>query len=151
MWTTQLYSPCPRWSGIIRRGLSQPSTGRAEVLRKAHVAAYPSPLADPEIGVHVDPSFGSGEVQLLYWVLLNAVDALLTGLAMSLGATEANPILNLFAADMGIIGMISTKTLMGVWIGSVLLDRKMLGALRKLNFAMLGLVIYNMLVITHGM
>ena len=82
---------------------------------------------------------------------MNGVDALLTGLAMSLGASAANPILNLFAADMGIIGMISTKTLMGAWIGSVLLDRTMLGALRKLNFAMLGLVIYNMLVITHGM
>ena len=97
--------------------------------------------------VHAD----SNRMVLRYWIGLNAIDAVLTGLAISLGALEANVILNLFAASIGITGMLFVKTLMAISIGGVLWERGMFIALNKLNIAMLGVVAYNMLVITYGL
>ena len=93
----------------------------------------------------------SNRMVLRYWIGLNAIDAVLTGLAISLGALEANVILNLFAASIGITGMLFVKTLMAISIGGVLWERRMFSALNKLNIAMLGVVVYNMLVITYGL
>ena len=88
---------------------------------------------------------------LLFWIGINAIDALLTGLAMGVGGAEANPILNLFEASIGVTGMMSLKTLMGILIGAVLWERRMFSTLSKLNLAMLGVVVYNMLVITYSL
>ena len=85
------------------------------------------------------------------WDGLNSIDAVLTSLALGLGASEANVILNLFAASIGITGMLFVKTLMAISIGGVLWERRMFSALSKLNLAMLGVVVYNMLVITYGL
>ena len=84
-----------------------------------------------------------------YWLGLNAIDAVLTGLAIALGGAEANPLLNLFAMHMGNQGMLFVKTLFAISLGGVLWNRHKIGLLSKLNYLMMGIVIYNMLVITY--
>ena len=106
---------------------------------------------DPAVRDHGRAHADTNRMVLRYWIVLNAMDAVLTGLAISLGALEANLILNLFAARIGIAGMLFVKTLMAISIGGVLWERGMFSALSKLNVAMIGVVIYNMLVITYGL
>ena len=48
---------------------------------------------------------------LRYWVLLNAIDALLTGLALMLGAVEGNIVLQLFSSQIGDMSMLFVKVL----------------------------------------
>ncbi len=109
--------------------------------------AYSNPATQDYGRVDADPN----RMVLRYWIGLNTIDAVLTGLAISLGALEANVILNLFAASIGITGMLFVKTLMAISIGGVLWERRMFSVLSKLNLAMLGVVIYNMLVITYSL
>ena len=62
---------------------------------------------------------------------------------------EANALLNLFATSIGTTGMLFVKTLMAISVGGVLWERRMFSAPSKLNFAMVAVVVYNMLVITY--
>ena len=84
-----------------------------------------------------------------YWIGLNAIDALLTGLAIVLGSVEANPVLNLFASHMGNPGMLYVKVLFAIALGGVLWERRKVRILTGMNILMVGVVIYNMLVITY--
>jgi len=86
---------------------------------------------------------------LRYWIGLNAIDALLTGLALALGAVEANPLLNLVAGSLGHPGMLFVKTLFAIALGGILWERRRVRVLAGLNSLMAGVVIYNMLVITY--
>ncbi len=86
---------------------------------------------------------------LRYWIALNAIDALLTGLAILLGAVEANPILNLFAFRLGHPGMLFVKVLFAIAMGGILWERRKVRILTGMNFLMVGVVTYNMLVITY--
>ena len=103
----------------------------------------------PTLAIQDYVTADSKRMALRYWIGLNAVDALLTGLAISLGATEANVLLNLLATSIGITGMLFVKTLMAISVGGVLWERRMFSTLSKLNFAMIAVVVYNMLVITY--
>ncbi len=86
---------------------------------------------------------------LRYWIALNTIDALLTGLAIWLGAVEANPILNLFAMRLGNPGMLFVKTLFAIAVGGILWERRKMRVLSGLSYLMVGVVIYNMIVITY--
>ncbi|MEE9248454.1 MAG: DUF5658 family protein [Dehalococcoidia bacterium] len=88
-------------------------------------------------------------MELRYWIGLNAIDAVLTGLALALGGVEANPILNLFASHMGHPGMLFLKTLFAIALGGIIWQRGTLRTLAGLNYLMVGIVIYNMVVITY--
>lgn len=86
---------------------------------------------------------------LRYWIGLNAIDALLTGLAIALGAVEGNPILNLFALRLGHPGMLFIKTLFAISVGGILWERGTMRILTSMNCLMVGVVFYNMIVITY--
>lgn len=86
---------------------------------------------------------------LRYWIWLNTADALLTGLALALGTSEANPLLNLFAAQLGNPGMLFVKLLFAIALGGILWQRRTMRVLNVMNFLMMMVVIYNMLVITY--
>ncbi len=86
---------------------------------------------------------------LRYWIVLNAADAVLTGLAIGLGAQEANPILNLFSSNLGDAGMLFVKSLFAIALGGILWERRKRRILMSMNTLMIGVVIYNMLAITY--
>ena len=88
-------------------------------------------------------------MSLRYWVALNVIDALLTSLAFNLGAAEANPMLNLFTLHLGNAGMLFVKVLFAVSVGGVLWERRKFRSLNFMNLVMVGVVIYNMLIITY--
>ncbi len=88
---------------------------------------------------------------LRYWVILNAIDALLTGIALMLGATEGNMILQLFSSQIGDASMLFVKVLIALAIGGILWERGKARILVALNYAMVVVVIYNMLVITYAL
>ena len=58
------------------------------------------------------------------WIGLNAADALLTWLAFSMGAVEANTILSVFASSLGSEGMLLVKILFAVAVGGILWNRR---------------------------
>ena len=88
---------------------------------------------------------------LRYWVILNAIDALLTGLALMLGAVEGNMILQLFSSQIGDMSMLFVKVLIAMAIGGILWERGKMRILVALNYAMVAVVFYNMLVITYAL
>ena len=86
---------------------------------------------------------------LRYWITLNAADAVLTAIGLALGATEANPVLNAFALRLGHPGMLFIKTLFAIAVGGVLWERSKVRMLTGMNYLMVAVVIYNMIVITY--
>ena len=88
---------------------------------------------------------------LRYWVILNAVDALLTGLALMLGAVEGHMILLLFSSQSGDMSMLFVKVLIALAIRGILWERGKTRILVALNYAMVAVVFYNMLVITYAL
>ena len=88
---------------------------------------------------------------LRYWVILNAIDALLTGLALMLGAVEGNMVLQLFSSQIGDMSMLFVKVLIALAIGGILWERGKTRILVALNYAMVAVVFYNMLVITYAL
>ncbi|MEE9202239.1 MAG: DUF5658 family protein [Dehalococcoidia bacterium] len=88
---------------------------------------------------------------LLAWMGLNSADALLTGLALHLGALEVNPFLGTIALGLSIERMLIIKTMFAVALGGVLWQRNRLRPLRMLNWAMIVIVMYNALIITYAL
>ena len=88
---------------------------------------------------------------LRYWVILNAIDALLTGLALMLGAVEGNMILQLFSSQIGDMSTLFVKVLVALAIGGILWERGKTRILVALNYAMVVVVVYNMLVTTYAL
>jgi hypothetical protein len=88
---------------------------------------------------------------LLAWMGLNSADAILTGLALHLGALEINPFLGTIALGLSIERMLVIKTMFAVALGAALWQRNRLRPLRVLNGAMIVIVMYNALVITYAL
>lgn len=86
---------------------------------------------------------------LVYFIALNIADALLTGLAIGLGAIEVNPIMILFSFELGLPVAMFVKTLFALALGGILWQRRKVRVLTFLNYAMLGIVFNNMIVITY--
>ncbi len=86
---------------------------------------------------------------LQYWIGLNAVDALLTGLSIPLGAVEMNPFLSALASTMSLERMLLIKVLFAVALGGAIWLRGAYQVLRVLNWIMVAVVFYNALVITY--
>ena len=83
------------------------------------------------------------------WIGLNAADALLTGLSLSLGAMEINPFLGSIAQALSLERMLLIKLLFAVAIGGALWNRRALRMMRVLNWALVAVVAYNALIITY--
>lgn len=88
---------------------------------------------------------------LRYWIGLNAADALVTAVAISLGAAEANPLLRLFALRLGMSGMLFVKALFAIALGGVIWQRGKVRMLTVMNYAMLVVLLFNMLMITYAL
>lgn len=88
---------------------------------------------------------------LLAWIGLNFADALLTGLSLPLGAMELNPFLGSIALAFSIERMLFIKILFAVAMGGALWQRNAFKVLRVLNFAMVGIVMYNAMIITYAL
>ncbi|MCI0438849.1 MAG: DUF5658 family protein [Chloroflexi bacterium] len=87
---------------------------------------------------------------LRYWIALNASDAILTAIALALGAAEANPFLQLLASHMGYTGMLFVKAMFAVAVGGILWERRKAHLLWGLNLLLTVIVLYNMLVMTYA-
>ncbi len=66
-----------------------------------------------------------------------------------MGGVEANPLLNLIASRLGDPGMLFVKTLFAIALGGILWNRGNMRTLTKLNYLMVAVVMYNMLIITY--
>ena len=88
---------------------------------------------------------------LLAWIGINAADALLTGMSLSLGGLEFNPFLGTIALALNLEQMLLIKVLLAVAMGGVLWQRSAFRTLRLLNWAMVMVVMYNALIFTYGL
>jgi hypothetical protein len=82
---------------------------------------------------------------------LNAADALLTGIAIPLGAVELNPFLASIAASLSIERMLLVKILFAVAMGGAVVLRGKTRMLRFMNWIMVGVVLYNAMIITYAL
>ena len=85
------------------------------------------------------------------WIGLNTVDALLTAVAFPLGAIEVNPYLAAIAGTLSLEAMLLIKVLFAVAVGGAIVRRGAFRVLKVLNFAMVGVVFYNALMITYAL
>ncbi|MBI4202226.1 MAG: hypothetical protein HY532_03820 [Chloroflexi bacterium] len=85
------------------------------------------------------------------WLGLNAADLLLTGTAFLLGARELNPFLGTIAIALSTERMFLIKLLLAVALGGALWQRRAFTTMRLLNWAMIGVVVYNALIITYAL
>lgn len=83
------------------------------------------------------------------WIGLNAADALLTGIAIPLGAIELNPFLSSVATSLSVERMLLVKILFAVAMGGAVLLRGKFRMLRFMNWIMVGVVLYNAMIITY--
>ena len=86
---------------------------------------------------------------LLYFIGLNIADALLTSVAIVLGAIETNPILNLFSFELGLPTAMLVKAVFALALGSILWERRKVRVLVVLNYVMVGIVVNNAIIITY--
>ncbi len=85
------------------------------------------------------------------WIGLNAADAILTGLSVSLGAVELNPFLAAVASSFSIERMLLIKVLLAVALGGAMWRRGKRRILQIMNSAMVAVVMYNALIITYAL
>ena len=85
------------------------------------------------------------------WIGLNTADAILTGIAFPLGAVELNPYLAAIAASLSVETMLLIKVLFALAVGGAIWQRRAFRILRVLNFSMVGVVLYNALIITYAL
>ena len=83
------------------------------------------------------------------WIGLNAADALLTGMSFALGARELNPFLGTIALALSVERMLLIKMLFAVALGGALWNRRAYGMIRVLNWSLIGVVMFNALIITY--
>lgn len=86
---------------------------------------------------------------LLCFIGLNAADALLTGLALALGAVEVNPVQHLFAAQLGLPNMMALKVLFAVALGGVLWQRRKARLLMLMNYLLIAIVLNNTFTVAY--
>ena len=85
------------------------------------------------------------------WIGLHAADALLTGIAFPLGAIELNPFLASIAASFGAERMLLMKFLLSVAMGRAVWLSGKRRMLRTMNWVMVGVVLYNAMIITYAL
>ena len=85
------------------------------------------------------------------WIGLNAADVLLTALSFALGAAEINPFLGTIALALSPQKMLLIKLLFAFAIGGALWNRGAFKMLWVLNWALVGVVVYNALIITYAL
>ena len=85
------------------------------------------------------------------WVGLNAADALLTALSFPLGAVEFNPFLGTIALALSPERMLLIKLLFAIAVGGALWNRRAYRVMRTLNWALVGIVMFNALIITYAL
>ena len=85
------------------------------------------------------------------WIGLNAVDALLTGVSFALGAMELNPFLGSIALALRLERMLLIKVFFAIAIGGALWNRRAFRMMKVLNWALVGVVAYNALIITYAL
>ena len=90
-------------------------------------------------------------ILLGYWIGLQAADAALTLLGLDLGAIEANVLLNMVAEHLGYLNTLVGKVLLAALLGSIVSWRGRRHMLSIMNYSMLCVVIFNMLVITYAL
>ncbi|MEE9325274.1 MAG: DUF5658 family protein [Dehalococcoidia bacterium] len=86
---------------------------------------------------------------LLYFVGLNFADALLTALAIVMGAVEVNPFVDLFSLELGLPKAMLIKILFALALGGVLWQRRKVRLLKVMNYVMLGVVVSNVFVMSY--
>ena len=87
-------------------------------------------------------------IPLYLWIVLNALDALLTWRGIPMGAFEANPALAALAHHTSVPTMLVIKVLMASALGVAIWQRRKLLVLLALDVLMVGIVAFNAFVIS---
>lgn len=82
---------------------------------------------------------------------LNALDIILTGIALLLGAQELNPLASLFIGNFGFIALAIVKVIAVVAISRILLNYKMHKPMQICVFIYAGAVLVNIVSFAHTM
>ena len=91
---------------------------------------------------------GPPMIALIAWVVLNATDTLQTWLSLSVGAVEGNALLATLVGSLGLEQAMLVKLVAGVAIGCLLWRGGRRGIWWWLNGAMVGVVVWNMFVMS---
>ena len=83
------------------------------------------------------------------WIILNGLDAILTWVSLSLGAIEGNPFLSTLNDSLGTQHMLLIKFLSAVVIGVIIWQRGRWQMWKFLNWGMVGVVTWNMIIIGY--
>lgn len=81
------------------------------------------------------------------WLLLNGLDALLTWLGLHYGAGEGNPGIAFLVDSLGPEGAMALKLVVALIMGGLVWRAKRSGLWKGLNWAMAGVVTWNLLVL----
>jgi hypothetical protein len=81
------------------------------------------------------------------WISLNAVDAIVTSLCLSLGMSEANPFLRIAAVTHGTAPMLGLKMLLALLIGVLVWKRGSRRMRTALNIGMALILIANCILV----
>ena len=85
------------------------------------------------------------------WIGLNALDAILTWISFAMGASEANFFLSSLAAVNGPERMLITKFFLAMLIGCIIWRKQKWHLWPWLNWGMVAVVVWNMLIIGYAL
>ena len=85
------------------------------------------------------------------WIGLHAADALLTAVAIQLEGVELNLFLASLADSFSVGRMLMMKILFAVALDGAVVLRGKTGVLRSMNWIMVGVVMYNAMIITYAL
>ena len=85
------------------------------------------------------------------WIGLNALDAILTWIAFAMGAVEGNSLLSSLADFRGLERMLIAKVFLAILVGSIIWRKQKWQLWPYLNWGMVGVVVWNMLIIGYAL
>ena len=85
------------------------------------------------------------------WIGLNALDAILTWIAFAMGAVEGNSLLSSLADFRGLERMLIAKVFLAILVGSIIWRKQKWHLWPWLNWGMVGVVVWNMLIIGYAL
>jgi hypothetical protein len=88
---------------------------------------------------------------LRVWIGLNTLDAILTWIAFAMGAAEGNALLSSLAAFKGPERMLIAKVFLAILVGSIIWRKQKWHLWPWLNWGMVGVVVWNMLIIGYAL
>ena len=88
---------------------------------------------------------------LRVWIGLNALDAILTWIAFAMGAAEGNALLSSLASFKGPERMLFAKFFLAILVGSIMWRKQKWQLWPYLNWGMVGVVVWNMLIIGYAL